>query len=254
MIKLGTLLLFSLFVFLSANAQKIESLESNWANKIQIDGHLDEWGDSLAHYFAPQDLRYSFSNDNKYLYVAIQVKNKDKQIQAAFNGFNVQIKSDRKKKEGSSFSFPMPERAAFRALSDQEFSTSKDPVEMALNSVRAYYVHGFPSILDGQISLDNTYGIRATALIDSAGNLCYESAIPLDRLNLSDNKRAFAINLKINGLIRTQYTDSGPMGNLRNSPYGYGGYGNDYNQRPRTVIRDREEPGIWQYLNLAIQP
>jgi hypothetical protein len=253
MIRSGFLYLFTFFIILSASAQKVKTMESTWADKIQIDGQLNEWGDSLTHYFPDQDLHYSFANDDKHLYIAIKVINKEKQIQAAFNGFTIEINPEGKKKQGPSLIFPIPDRAAMRALADQEFNTSKDPITMALNSVRALYVYGFPSILDGQVSLDNTYGIKAEAFIDSANTLCYESAIPLSRLNLPIKTNGFAINLRINGLIRTQYTDSGAMGNYRNSPYGYGGYG-AYPQRSRTITRERQEPGIWQYLNLAVQP
>lgn len=230
----------------------MQPVESTWADKIQIDGRLNEWGDSLTHYFPDQDLRYSFANDDEYLYIAIQVKNKEKQIQTVFNGLTIEINPDGKKKQGSSLIFPVPERSALRALSEQEFNTSKDPIAMALSSIRALYVHGFPSILDGQISRDNTYGIKAEVLIDSTDILSYESVIPLSRLDLPDNTAGFAINVRINGLIRTQYTESDRRGNYRNSPYGYGGYG--YPPRSRTITRERQETGIWLYLNLAKQP
>lgn len=248
----GFLLLFFSFITLSANAQKVKPVESTWADKIQIDGQLNDWGDSLTHYFPDQDLRYSFANDDEYLYIAVQVKNKEKQIQTAFNGLTIEINPDGKKKQGPSLIFPIPERSAIRALSEQEFNTTKDPIRMALSSVRALYIFGFPSILDGQISLDNTYGIKAEVLIDSTNILSYESVIPLSRLNLPKNTNGFAINIRINGLIRTQYTESDRRGNYRNSPYGYGGYG--YPPRSRTITRERQEPGVWQYLNLAVQP
>lgn len=255
MTKAGFLFLFTFLFILSVKAQKMQAVESIWSNNIQINGHLNEWGDSLSHYFNDQDLHYSFANDENYLYIAILVKNKDKQIQAAFNGFNIQINPNGRKKAGSSLIFPLPDRTAMNSLSNQEFDKPKDPIKMALSSIRAYYVQGFPKILDGPISLDNNYGVKAAVLIDSAGNLSYESAIPLNQLNLPSGKNGFDINIKINGLVRTEYTDSRSLGNSRGYPGyggGYGGYG--YDQRPRTVIQNREEPGTWQYLKLAIKP
>lgn len=248
MIRPGILFLFTFLTILSAKGQKTQTIESVWANKIQIDGDLEEWGDSLTHYFDNQDFHYSFANDDNYLYIAIRVKNKERQLQAVFNGFKVSINSNNKKKKGPSLIFPMPDRAALRALSNQEFDKETDPVKRAISSTRAYYVQDFKTILDGPISLENNYGIEAAVFVDSLDNLCYESAIRLDQLNLP-NKDGLTINLKINGLIRTQYTDHGMMRNRRGSPYGRSNYG--YDQRPRTIIREREEEGIWQYLNLA---
>lgn len=243
--------MFCFFFALSAYAQKSQTIESNWNNNVEINGDLSEWGDSLSYYFSDQDLQYSFANDDTYLYIAIRVKNKDKQIQAVFNGFKISFNLNGKKKEGPSLTFPLPDRAALRALVSQEFNRPKDPREGAINTIRAYYVQNFPTILDGPISLDNNYGIKASVLIDSADHLCYESAIRLDQLNLPSQQSVFAINVKINGVIRSQYTNSNTMGR-RGYPYGYG-YGG-YNQRPRTIIRDREEPGIWQNLKLSTNP
>lgn len=246
--------MLSLFILfsLSAQAQKMQTYESTWSNKVEVDGNFSEWGDSLLYYFGDQDLHYSFANDDTYLYVAIRVENKDKQIQAVFNGIKISISPDGKKKEGLHLTFPLPDRAALRALSNQEFDKPKDLRKGAISAVRAYYVEGFPGILDGPVSLDNSYGIKASVLIDSADHLCYESAIRLDQLG-STIKSGLAINLKINGLIRTQYNVSSPMRSRRGSSYGgYNGYG--YDQRPRSVMQSREEPGVWQYLHLATKP
>lgn len=247
----STFFIFFLFA-LSAQAQKMQTLESTWANKVEVNGDLTEWGDSLMYYFSDQDLHYSFANDSTYLYVAIRVKNKDKQIQAVFNGFKITMGLDSKKKEAPSLTFPLPDRAALRALSNQEFNKPEDLRKGAISTVRAYYVHGFSAILNGPISLDNNYGIKAAVLIDSADYLCYESAIRLDQLNLPNQESSFAINLKINGLIRTQYNVTSPMRSRRGSSYGYDPYG--YDQRPRSVTRSREELGVWQYLHLATKP
>lgn len=249
----STFFLILLFAFSSTRAQKMQPLESKWANKIDVNGDLTEWGDSLSYYFRDQDLHYSLANDDTYLYIAIRVKNKEKQIQAILNGFKVSFGHNSKKKEAPSLTFPLPDRAALRALSNQEFNKPEDLRKGAISTIRAYYVRGFPGILDGPVSLDNNYGIKAAVLIDSADYLCYESAIRLDQLNLPNQENGFPINLKINGLIRTQYTVASPRRSQRGSPYGYyDPY--DYGQQPRSVVQNREEQGVWQYLHLATKP
>lgn len=248
--KAAFISLFLIGVSSSLKAQKNERISSVWNNDVKIDGELSEWNDSLTYYFDDQDLHYSISNDDQYLYVAIRVKNKDKQSQAVFNGFALTINRDGKKKDGPSFSYPIPDRSALRALSNQEFNAPTDLRKVALSTIRAFHVRNFPNILDGAISLENNYGIRAAVLIDTMDRLCYESAIQLDQLNLDTNQGGFAINIKINGLIKTQYTTGGARRNHRGSPYGYGNY-YGYDDRPRTIISNREEPGTWRFITLA---
>lgn len=252
-VRAGIIFLFCFPVFLSANAQKNVAIVSTWCQDIQIDGKLLEWGDSLSFYFKDQDLHYSFANDDEYLYVAIRVKNNDRQVQAAFNGFNITINTDGKKKEGPILIFPLPDRSALRALSNQEFSQATDIRKGALSTIRAFYVKNFPNILNGPISLENNYGIRASVQIDSADNLCYEGAIRLDQLKLQPKQDSFAVNVKINGIVKTQYTSHDPMRNNRRNPYHYGIY-NPYDNRTRTIIQNKEEPGIWQIVRLAEKP
>lgn len=256
MIRTGFLFFFSFFFVFTAHAQKGANVVSKWNNAIDIDGNLNEWSDSLSYYFKDQDLHYEFANDGTYLYVAIRVKNKDRQTQAAVNGFSITINMDGKKKEGPTLIYPLPDRSALRALANQEFDKPKDIRDATLSTIRAYYVRSYPNILDGPISLENNYGIRAAVTIDSDDNLCYESAIRLDQLNLKNNN-TFAINVKINGIIRTKHTEMANMGR-QGYPYGYGGnnygYGYGYDDRSRTVIRTREEAGTWQMISLAAHP
>lgn len=249
-IRAGSILFFLLPFFLSTNAQKNLEIKSTWHTTIEVDGNLAEWGDSLSHYFKEQDIHYSFANDKEYLYVAIKVKNQDRQVQAVFNGFNIQINTDGKKREGSMLIFPLPDRAALKALSNEEFKENSDVRVGALSTIRAYFVKNYPDILNGPISLENNYGIRASVRIDSADNLSYESAIRLDQLKLQPNQDNFAVNLKINGMIQTQVTAHEPMNSYRRNPYNYGIY-NPYGTRSRTYIQNKEEPGIWQILHLA---
>ena len=252
-IKVCFILSFLFPIFLPLKAQKNLVTESTWRTDIKVDGELSEWGDSLSHYFKEQDIYYSFANDGEYLYVAIRVENQDRQVQAVFNGFNIQVNSDGKKREGSMLIFPLPDRAALRALSNEEFKENTNVRVGALSTVRAYFVKNYPTILNGPISLENNYGIQASVKIDSADHLCYESAIRLDQLKLKPTQGSFAINIKINGIIKTEVTAYEPANSYRRNPYNYGGY-NPYANRSRTYIQNKEEPGIWQILQLATKP
>lgn len=245
-----SLILMSLYT----HAQKKQTLSSDWNTSIRIDGNHSDWGDSLAYYYEKQDLQYSFANDDEYLYVAIKVKDKTQQIQATLNGFSITIKPENKKREEIRLTFPIPDRAALRALNNQEFDKPTDVRKTALSAVRGLYIDGFPDIINGAISLDNNYGIKAKVQIDSTDQLTYECAIQLKQLNLAPKQKTIAVNVKINGLIKTQYTTYDNNSYNRNPyGYGYGGY-NPYGRQGRTVIGSKEEPGVWQDIKLAKKP
>lgn len=252
--KPAAIFILFIFVSISVHAQNKQAPSSTWNPAVEIDGDHTEWGDSLAYYFENQDLHYSFANDDEYLYVAIKVKDKDKQIQATFNGFSISINTENKKREEIKLIYPLPDRSALRALNSQEFNKPTDMRKIALSAVRALYVDGFPDILSGAISLENNYGIKAKVQIDSTDHLVYECAIQLKQLNLSPKQQVFAVNVKINGLIKTQYTTYDNNRNTRNPyGYGYGGY-NPYGRQGRTVTGSKEEPGVWQNVELAKNP
>lgn len=244
------LFLVTLFLFnFSVQAQRMPTIDSHWSNKTDINGDLSEWGDSLSNYFPEQDLHYSFANDDQYLYIAILVKNKEKQIQAVHNGFKISINTDGKRNNGANLSFPIPDKVALSALSDQSHDKKHDVRKIALKATKAYYVGGFPSILDGPISINNNYGIHAAATIDSADWLSYEAAIRLDQLNMKSFKETLAINIKINGIIRTAYTITEPISRRRGARYPYNN--NGYYPQSRSGVQSKEEPGVWQYVHLA---
>jgi len=218
---------------------------SQWVDAVQIDGVLNEWGDSLTYYFEDQDLYYSVANNEDFLFVTIRVKDRQKQIQACLNGFDIMVNKTGKRKEGPALTFPLPNRAALRSI-DNRYEEVKDIRIKTLNAVRAFHVKGFPAILDGPISLENNYGIQAAAKIDSSDNLCFEGALRLDQLGLTNGK-PFALNIKINGIVKLNYTSAGSMNQRRRYPYGYSDY-------PRTRVVSREEPGAWHLFSLASKP
>lgn len=214
-----------------------------------VDARLEEWGDSLQYYFEGQGMRYSLANDNEYLYVAIQVPNTADQLKAIYSGFSVMVNHEGKQRSGPTVIYPVPDRAALRSLdAKEELHQTKDMRQVGLNMVRAIFVEGFDRIVDGPISMENQYGIRTAARLDSAGLLNYEAAISLKRLGV-DKKNPFALNLRINETVSRRITEPGynraygyPYGRSR---YGYGNYGT----RSRVVSKEAE--GIWHHVELA---
>lgn len=218
-----------------------------WADGIVVDGNLEDWGDSLTNRHDSQGLQYQIKNDGTNLYVAMRVMDRDRQMQALSQGFSFMINTDGKRRPGATIVYPIADRLSFRSImSDDNDDRPEDMRVAGLQAIRAIYVLRFEEILDGQISLDNEYGILAEARIDSADALCLEAAVPLRRLGVNSGyDKPLAFNVKINGMIaprgNTNTRNVRQPGGYYGYPYGYGfgGYGQQAQSRPR------EEPGTW---------
>lgn len=240
-------------VSLNSFAQE-EPLKSKWINSLKIDGDIKDWGDTLKYYLKDQGFKYSIANDAEYLYVSIQVPNTVQQLKAIYSGFSITVNKGKKDKEGATVIFPIPDIAALRSMNAKEdYEKTKNRREAGLNMVRSIYVLGFKDIVNGQISLENSYGIKTAIKLDSADVLTYEAAIRLSQLQI-DQDVPFALNLRINEIITSRYTDPGSMmGSYGNPYYGRSPYGRDpYGRsRPRSGITTKVMPGVWNLIELA---
>jgi len=252
--KFKLLSIFLVFVSFSVSAQE-ESLKSKWISPIKIDGELTDWKDTLSYYYDKQDMKYSVANDGEYLYISIQIPNRIQQLKAINSGFSISVNTDLKEKDGPTVVFPIPDVAAVRAMnSNEDYEKKADRRQAGLDMVRAIYVHNFEGIVDGRISLQNHYGIKTAIKIDSADVLNYEAAISLKQLKIDKNK-PFALNLRINEIILSRYTDPGSM----MGSYGYPYYGRDryyrdpYGRRPagRSGTVAKAVPGVWHIIELS---
>ncbi len=228
----------------------------DWADGITVDGKLDEWGDSLRYEHATQKFNYHIKNDNENLYVAMRVVDKDRQMQIFAQGLAFMINTNGKKREGPTVYFPVADRLAFRSIMSADNDDRPDDMRKgALAAIRAIYVMRFDDVLDGQISLENTYGIHAQATLDTTDALCVEMAVPLERLGISggDANESLAFNVKINGvMVPGSGTSPSRMRTGYGSPYGYGyGYGYPYSYGQPMPSKPREEPGVWVVAPLA---
>lgn len=218
-----------------------------WAEGIVVDGNLADWGDSLTNRHDSQDLQYQIKNDGTNLYVAMRVVDRDRQMQALSQGFSFMVNTDGKRRPGPTVVYPIADRLSFRSIMSADNDDRPEDMRVAgLQSIRAIYVLRFEEILDGQISLDNDYGIQAGAKIDSTDALCLEATVPLRRLGIERGyDRPLAFNIKINGMIAPRGNPNTRAvrqpGGYYGYPYGYGygGYGQ------QTPSRPREEPGSW---------
>jgi len=225
------------FISLNTSAQEIP--QAVWVDSIHIDGNLTDWKNKTYYTFKDQDFSYSIANDADYLYIAIRIPNKSQQLKAIYNGISVTVNLEAKEKFGPTVTFPFPDISALRAMnSKEEYEKAENSREAGLNLTRAISVNGFPSIIDGRISLENNYGIRTSVKIDSTDDaLNYEAAISLKQLNINKDT-AFALNLRINDISYTRFA--------RRSTDIYGRYAG-----VRSGVATKVEPGAWNIIKLA---
>jgi len=252
-IKIRLFILFFLgSIFQNVFAQE-KNIESKWIDSLQIDADLKDWKDTLNYHFKDQDMKYSIANDEKYLYISIQISNQAQQLKAIYSGFSITVNPEGKEKEGPTVVFPIPDVAALRAMNAKEdYEKTKNRREAGLNMIRAIFVYGFKDIVDGKISLENNYGIKTAIKLDSASILNYEVAISLNQLKVKKDT-PFALNLRINEIITRKYTDPGrSMGYYGYPYYGRDPYGrNPYSSRPRSGTLSKLAPGVWHNVTLA---
>lgn len=225
----------------------------DWATGIAIDGRLDDWGDSLRYEHSGQQFHYHIKNDMENVYVAMRVSDKDRQMQIFAQGLAFTVNTKGRKRDGPTVYFPVADRLAFRSIMSADNDDRPDDMRKgALAAIRAIYVMRFDDVLDGQISLENTYGIQAKATLDTADALCVEMVVPLKRLGVSiDGEDEVAFNVKINGvMIPGSGTSASTMRRGYGYPYGYG-YGYPYGYGRQTPSKPREEPGVWVRAPLA---
>ncbi|HMR20415.1 MAG TPA: hypothetical protein PKA53_14015 [Sphingobacterium sp.] len=204
---------------------------------IVADGDLKEWEGQL--YNAESEVwSYGLALQGNSMYAAVIIKDPVLQNEALANGIIFNLSYNDKKRDGARLFFPVADRESMRALQQEDERPVGDYRKEILNTTRGYYVIGFSKVVDGLLSFQNEYGIRAVANLDTANNLCYEAIIPLDLIVFKSDKIAvkLAVNTQFSRLQRAaRNRNTSAMG-----PYGV------YRQR-EPVLRNpyKESTEIW---------
>lgn len=231
---------------LSANAQKKSDIptQNQWVTAV-IDAKQEEWGDSLKHFDADTKFHYSIANDSENIYLAISVSDKQRIQNIIAGGITFFINTEGKKKDGQSVTFPI-----VTAHKQQQKASPEQVLRQLLSSAKAIKVMGFQKILDGNISINNDYGIKAAAALSDSGQFIYEAAIPLQRLHLTPGSaKELNINIKLNipdHPPRISRTYESPYETQRRRNRG------DYSSpESRTIVTTTSPPGFWIKRTLA---
>ena len=242
MTRIKNVVLLLLYVLLANSVpafsqRKAETIITKWAEKpVQIDGSLNDWTDSLTLYNDATRLFYSIANDEENLYLAIRSSSRENLSKILVGGISFSANIEKKKKDSPKVTFPVLDRTAGRNRNVKNKQADMQEMQkQTLSKIKEIQVEGFKEIIDGGISLYNTYGIKAAVAFDVNNNLIQEIAIPLSLLDLKANKPDLVTyNIKINGLQRPSGGTMQRQGDSRAAMGGmYGG------QRPGNAQLDK---------------
>lgn len=184
---------------------------------VEVDGDLADWSlcrDSSSLW------SFGIGKQQNYLCVAVRMKDESLQLEALRSGIFVDVSYSEKKKSGARITFPFVDGEKRRALLNQE-NLSKDNLKNELlNSVRGYHISGFEKIINGLLSLENHYGIRAVVRLDEKEGMIYEAKIPLELIKFQSENISVHIGVNTNYMLQQQMNKQMHRPTTRSMVYG----------------------------------
>lgn len=214
---LFTCMLFPLLL-LGQKKTKVEYKAQDIAG-ITVDGDIMDW---KGHLYNDDSELWSFSiavDDSKLRAVAL-IKDEQLISEAIRNGLLLNISYSNKKRDGAQLVFPRMNLEKLEGFLDEDSRDQQFSNADLLRSAKGYYVFGFSKVVNGLLSFNNAYGIKAVCKIDKDGHLIYEAEVPLDLINFKT--KDVAIQLAVN----TRYSQMKKLASNQSSAqrgmYGYG--------------------------------
>ncbi len=221
-----TLMVALLMTGSAAWAQKKsdEGKPNIWAaTPMKIDGKISDWGDSLKIYNDGSRLWFNIANDAQNLYIAVKCNDSTELMRLVAGGISFTANAEGKKKAGPTITFPMIDRNAMRTQMQRPQGAGapqqgqRGGINMQamrknlLAQMKEIKVEGFKDIVDGSISIYNTYGIKAAAGFNEKNQFICEIAVPLALMNLSTSiTEPVSFNIRVNGLEMPGGQGGGP--------------------------------------------
>lgn len=231
--------------------KKADLIATKWAKQpIVADGLLNDWQDSLLSYNEETKLHYSLANDETNIYLALKSASKEDLSKILAGGISFSANIENKKKDPATVIFPVLDRTPGKNRNVKEQPEMEEMQKRVLSRIKDIKVTGFKEIIDGGISLQNSYGIRAAAAFDKNGNLVQEIIIPLSLLNLSlTGNELVTYYIKVNGVQSA--AGSMPQGQNNQRQSAGGMYGGQYPQRNTQFNKSLVASGFYIKSRLA---
>ncbi|PUZ19957.1 hypothetical protein GA0116948_11928 [Chitinophaga costaii] len=198
---------------LSTFAQKADAPNTWAASPVKADGRLDEWKNPLPHYNSDTRLFYDISNDGTNLYIAISSRDEITQYRIINAGLHVTINTAGKSKNGPGVTFPVIDQdALYDYRHTPALNYTPSPQEKAAQQKLLFLhtsdisVNGLKNVKDGNIPMQNEFGIQAAISNDNTGMLSMEIIIPLSRLEFPEENedKVVAFNFRLNKIDKKE--------------------------------------------------
>lgn len=249
-IKINIFFIFCSFAFFAFPSQgwsqkKAEVIKNKWASKpVLIDGILTDWTDSLDLYNDVTKLYYNISNDHENIYFAVKNNSEDNLSKILARGMSITVNYENSKKVGQTVTFPVLDRTPSKKQVEREEPEAKEIQRRIISKIKEIKVEGFKELVDGGISLYNTYGIKAAMAFDDKNDMIQEIAIPLRLLGIDPNHTdLITFRIRVNGFEGSSTIQRRDM-NYYDDMYGgaFGGrngrFGRNYNGMYGGMPRD----------------
>lgn len=239
-IKINISFIIYVFAFLVSpmlgwSQKKAEVIKNIWAEKaILIDGSISDWKDSLELYNPETKLYYAISNDHENIYLALRNSSQENLTKILARGISFTVNYENNKKAAPTVIFPVLDRTPGKKQADSEQPEPEEIQRRIISRIKEIKVEGFKELVDGGISLYNTYGIRAAMAFEN-NEMIQEIAIPLRLIGIEPNhKDLITYRIRINGFegsTTIQQRDMSYYDDMYGGAYGgrYGRYGRNYN-------------------------
>lgn len=257
MTRLFFLISFSLIVF-SCN-RKSQSYISSWkSNPPVLDGMLDDWQLPLEQPSAQFAIKYRCSNDNEYLYLAIQAGDDMTKSLLLQQGAKIWIDTTGKRKEKFGISYPIPIKTQeIEALFSEAKGDEKLFLRLYAESLQEFDVIGWA---DEPLRLSNltSKDTKVSMGFDELKTLSIEIRIPLKLIykRVPNFNETFSLGVEINKPKNSTdassedglFNDQNQTGITQSNPL----LGPNPNQRQYTgPSKDLSMPNIWTKVKLS---
>jgi hypothetical protein len=261
------------FVTLFSSCQRKHFQYSNhWSDKaVVIDGNLDEWQLPLEQPAAQIPIKYRCSNDEKYLYLAIQASDEYMKAMFLHQGLKIWIDSTARRKEKNGIAYPIPLRTSeTNELASEAGNNTQKFIELYAASMQEFDVYG---LADESLRLSNLTSkeIKVALAFDQLRTLCMEIRIPIKSvLGSFESGKIFSLGIMVNNPTKSiddDNNDSSLFNDRNQNPITQGNplMGNNpmmnqpMNQQMNQMqgpSRQLSMPNIWMKIKLAdkVQP
>ncbi|MDA3954016.1 MAG: hypothetical protein PF485_10230 [Bacteroidales bacterium] len=181
------------------------------ATPLNIDGSSSDWTTTLD---SKDNNRFSYgiSNDEKNLYIRININDQSIQKKLMLAGLTMWIDTTGKKKEYLCITCPIEK--PFPKMDRNKKKQNKNVPEWNPNQLLEVEFFGFKKNIENYFVVQNPYGVEVSIDQDDFKSLYYEMKIPLNAIysNYSDiSPKTLSIGLET-GSLKSSTTESKPLG------------------------------------------